>query len=192
MKPEMLILLMYCALTLGAPAASPLQAQSTSPAPSNADALVIQDFENRVDEYVKLRKKIKLPRLKPTSSGPAIAHHERECAGKIRVARLTARQGDIFTPQICAEFRRLIGTGVQGSQATRVRQSLKHAEPVRLRLRINALYPASVPLQSSPPTLLQNLPKLAPEVDYRVVGHDLVLRDVEANLIVDFMRNAIP
>jgi hypothetical protein len=190
MNLEKHILLMCCALTFGVAPASPLQ--STSPDQPNADTAAIQDFQNRADEYVKLRKKIKLPRLKTTNSAPAIAQHESECARKIRAARPAAKQGDIFTPQICAEFRRLIGTGVQGSQAIRVRQSLKHAEPVRLRLRVNALYPASVPLQSSPPTLLQNLPKLPPEVDYRVVGHDLVLRDVEANLIVDFMHNAIP
>jgi hypothetical protein len=192
MKLEELILLSCSALSFVTLPTRPLQAQSTSPEQANADTVVIQDFENGVDEYVKLRKQVKLPRLKTTNSAPAIADHERECARKIRAARQTAKQGDIFTPQICAEFRRLIGAGVQGLEATRVRQSLRHAEPVSLRLRINALYPASVPLQSSPPTLLQNLPKLPPEVDYRVVGHDLVLRDVEANLIVDFMRNAIP
>ena len=32
----------------------------------------------------------------------------------------------------------------------------------------------------------------APEVEYRVVGHDLLLRDVEANLVVDLIPNAIP
>ena len=187
-----LVLLICGALMLAAPPGRLLQAQSTAPEQASTDTLAIQDFEKRVDEYVKLRKQVKLPRLKPTSSATAIAQHERECARKIRAAHQTAKQGDIFTPQICAEFRRLIKAGVQGSQANHVRQSLKHAEPVRLRLGINALYPASVPLQSSPPTLLQNLPNLPPELDYRVVGHDLVLRDVETNLIVDFMRNAIP
>jgi len=33
---------------------------------------------------------------------------------------------------------------------------------------------------------------LPPELDYRVVGRDLVLRDVKANLVVDFIANAIP
>ena len=192
MKRSQLIWIICGALVLAATPRRVLHAQSTSPEQATTDAQDIQDFEKRVDDYVKLRKQIKLPRLKTTSSATAIAQHERECARKIRAAHRTAKQGDIFTPQICAQFRRLIGTGVQGPQATRVRQSLKRAEPVRLRLRVNALYPASVPLQSSPPTLLQNLPKLPPELDYRVVAHDLVLRDVEANLIVDFMRNAIP
>jgi hypothetical protein len=37
-----------------------------------------------------------------------------------------------------------------------------------------------------------SLPKLPPDVEYRVVGHDLVLLDVTAKLIVDLMPNAVP
>jgi hypothetical protein len=58
-------------------------------------------------------------------------------------------------------------------------------------IRVNGDYPAGLPLESTPPSLLLNLPKLPPEVDFRVVGHDLALRDVDANLIVDLMANAI-
>jgi hypothetical protein len=36
-----------------------------------------------------------------------------------------------------------------------------------------------------------NLPPLPAELEYRVVGHSLILRDIEANLIVDFIVNAI-
>ena len=81
---------------------------------------------------------------------------------------------------------------MKGPQAARIQDSLQRAEPVQLELQVNAVYPASVPLQSTPPSLLLNLPKLPPEVDYRVVGDKLVLRDVEANLIVDFIPHAIP
>ena len=81
---------------------------------------------------------------------------------------------------------------MRGHRAKQVEQSLRHAEPVRVDLRINAPYPEDVPLQSMPPTLLAHLPKLPPEVDYRVAGHSLVLRDVAANLIVDFIPDAIP
>jgi len=36
-----------------------------------------------------------------------------------------------------------------------------------------------------------NLPELPPQLEYRVVGRSLILRDSEANLIVDFIRDAI-
>jgi hypothetical protein len=81
---------------------------------------------------------------------------------------------------------------MQGQDAGHIHQSLQHAEPVRVRLRINEAYPAGVPLQSTPPTLLMNLAPLPPEIDYRVVGNNLVLRDAKANLIIDFVVNAIP
>jgi hypothetical protein len=160
----------------------------------NADAAVIQDFRNRVADYMKLHKKVSdaLGRLKSTPSQAEIAHHQRELAHGIREAREHAHAGDIFTPEIGQVFRRLIGLATRGSDGTRVGQSLKRAEPVQLQLRVNREYPSALPLQSTPPSLLANLPELPKEVDYRIVGHDLILRDVDANLIIDFLTHAIP
>jgi len=42
-----------------------------------------------------------------------------------------------------------------------------------------------LPLQSMPPSLLLNLPRLPKELEYRFVGRELVLREIPANLIVD-------
>ena len=184
-----------CILALALPASFVLKAQGV-PAQEgvNPDALIIQDFENRVSEYAKLHKTIeaKMPALKSTASSEKIEHHQRELAEEIRKARRGAKQGDIFTPPIHAVFHRLIAIAMQGQGAARINTSLRHAEPVRLRLRINADYPASVPLQSTPPSLLMNLPKLPEEIEYRVVGNNLVLCDAHANLIIDFVAGAIP
>ena len=160
---------------------------------TNPDAAVIQGFQNRVAGYMKLHEAVKaeLPKLKTTGSPEAIKRHEHQFAHKIREARLTARQGNLFTPEICAEFRGLIGNAMKGN-AAHVEQSLKHAEPVHFKLRVNYSYPEGAPLQSMPPTLLLYLPKLPPELDYRVVGRDLVLRDTTGNLIVDLIPNALP
>ena len=158
-------------------------------------SLVIQDFEAGVKDYVKLQKQEEagLPALKPTDSTVRIALHERKLADRIRRVRYGVPQGNIFTPEIAAEFRRLIALAMQGKNASQVDQSLQHAEPKKLPLRVNEKYPVpGVPLQSTPPTLLLNLPTLPPELDYRVVGHNLVLRDAKANLIVDFVPSAVP
>lgn len=161
----------------------------------NPDAALIQDFQARVKDYVKLQKQEEagLHALKPTASPEAIAHHEHELAERIRRVRHGVPQGSIFTPQIAAEFRRLIAMAMQGTNAGHVDQSLEHAEPEKLPLRIGERYPVpGVPLQSTPPTLLLNLPPLPPELDYRVIGRALVLRDAKANLIVDFAPNMVP
>jgi hypothetical protein len=160
----------------------------------NPDAAIVQDFQKRTADYQKLHKIVegKLPRLKRTPSQEKIEHHEKELAHELREARRSARQGDIFSPEISSEFRRLIALAMQGQNAGRVEKSLKSAEPVQLKLEVNHKYPSNVPLQSTPPTLLENLPKLPPELEYRVVGHYLVLMDSKCNLIVDFIANAIP
>ena len=162
--------------------------------PVNSGAAILQDFEKRVAGYVKVHKAAegKLHSLKPTASPEKIMHHEHELRHGIRDARRSARAGDIFTPEISAEFRRLIGLAMQAGNASRIKGSLKRDEPVALRLRVNDAYPQKVPLQSTPPTLLLNLPHLPAEVEYRVVGHDLALLDAKANLIVDLIHNAIP
>ena len=98
------------------------------------------------------------------------------------------------TSEISAEFRRLIGIAMRGADAVRIKESLRSAEPVNVPLRVNSTYPApaKVPLQSTPPTLLLNLPRLPKELQYRIVGQTLVLYDVSSNLIVDFLPSAIP
>jgi len=161
----------------------------------NRDVQAFNNFQKRIAEYVKLRSSVRagLSKLKPARSPGTIAAHELDLAGRIRQARCTARRGDIFTPEISAGFRHLIEMVMRGQEATRVQQSLRAGAPVHLKaLRINQVYPAGVPLQSMPPTLLLTLPKLPKEMEYRVVGHALVLLDTEANLIVDFIPDAIP
>src|SRR5690348_8713479 len=160
----------------------------------NADARRVADFEERVAAYVKMRNEAAagVPGSKPTDSPDKITGRERDLAQKLRLLRSAARQGDIFTPEISTEFRRLIRLAWRGSDAAQMKHSLARAEPVSLALHINDAYPTAVPLQSTPPTLLENLPPLPKEIEYRVIDHNLVLRDARANLVVDFMERAIP
>jgi hypothetical protein len=169
--------------------ASALGAQVGHP-PVNADSAIIQDFEKRVAAYLQLRKSIEanLPKLKPTPSEEKISHHETDLRRAVREARKNARPGDIFTPEIAAEIRRLIAIAAQPEDGNHIAQSLRHAEPVQLHLEINERYPERVPLQSTPPSLLENLPALPPEIEYRITGRDLVLLDTKANLVVDIIR----
>jgi hypothetical protein len=58
-------------------------------------------------------------------------------------------------------------------------------------LQVNAKYPEGTPLPTMPPNLLVRLPPLPEELEYRIIGKDLILRDADANLIVDFIPGAI-
>ena len=160
----------------------------------NVGAQHIADFQQRIGDYVKLCHEAAagMPGQKPTDSPGTMSNQERELAQRIRSLRPSARKGDIFTPEISAEFLRLIRLAWRNPDAAQMRRSLARAEPVSIKIHINDAYPASIPLQSMPPTLLQNLPSLPKELEYRVIGHNLVLRDARANLIVDFIERVIP
>jgi hypothetical protein len=160
----------------------------------NPDSRLIQDFESRIADYVKQRHEAEesVHGLKPTASREKISHYERELAEHIRKARKGETQGNIFTPEISVEFRRLIALAMQGADSAHVHQSLRHAEPVKVLLRVGGSWPDNVPLQSTPPTLLMDLPSLDPVLDYRVAGNSLVLRDAKASVIIDYLPNAIP
>lgn len=173
-----------------------LDAQTTSRgAPAvNPDAALVMDFEKQVKDYMKLRKKAEsgIPAFKPTDSAHKINEHRRLLAASIQAARLQAKQGDIFSPEITQEFKRLISMAYR-AEATKVRATLRNDEPVNdVCVKVNAVYPERIPLQTTPPSILLNLPELPRELDYRIVGRTLVLRDVGANLIVDYIPGAIP
>jgi len=154
----------------------------------------LQDFQKRVSDYVKFENNLAKGSSvnKPTDEPHLILERQHELARKIREGRSQAKEGDIFTAAISKEFRRLLGIAMAGGNNVGIQKSLAHSEPVHLALHVNESYPADVPLQSTPPTILINLPRLPPELEYRIDGHALVLRDTAANLVIDLIPNAIP
>ena len=50
----------------------------------------------------------------------------------------------------------------------------------------------ATPLATVPPLILNRLQPLPDGLEYRFMGRDLILRDSKANLIVDFVHEAVP
>ena len=155
----------------------------------NTDSQRLAEFQARAAEYVKVHNQARSGLVKGNGSAEAISEREQQLAQRIRTLRPDAKHGSVFTPPISSEFRRLATLSSQGSSGKHIETSLARSEPVQLAIHVNAAYPRSAPLQSTPPTLLQNLPPLPKELEYRLVGNRLVLRDIEANLIVDYVDN---
>jgi hypothetical protein len=167
-------------------AAGPPQIPPVTPAPP-----AFREFTERVQEYLKLQKA--MPRLRTTKQRKEIVERRHALAQKIRETRSNAKPGDIFTPEVSEEFRRVIRSAFQGPNAPNVRKTIRQGEPVPgWHLSVNGDYPEHLPLTTVPPTLLLHLPQLPPEVAYRIIGHDFVLEDTEAALIVDFIPGALP
>lgn len=164
--------------------------------PVNPDAAIVAEFQKRVADYVQLRNKeeAKLSKLKPTQSAGDIARHQRQLREAMIRARPGARHGDFFTPDVDREFRRLMGFVLKPGDAARVQKSLKHAEPVAGQPRVNRPYPDAgvMPLQSTPPSVLLNLPQLPADIEYRFVSRKLILLDTRSNLILDYIPSIGP
>jgi len=161
----------------------------------NQNSVLVQDFQKSLNNYLKVQKRVRaaLPTSKPGSSATDIKQYQQSLAQGIRAERAQARQGDIFTPPVSHLFRQLIVTPLRSRDGDKIRASLRHAEPVQgLKLEINQEYPQATPLQSTPPTLLTDLPKLPKELEYRLVGRELILLDTTSNLIVDLLPDALP
>ena len=154
-----------------------------------------REFSEHVRKYVKLHRQLEasLPALKPTKDPAVIVDNQQALAKKILQARRNARQGELFTPEVSSEFRVILSEVFHGPDAALARSTIKQGEPVKaVSLHINSTYPDGVPVTTVPPSVLQKLPELPREVEYRIIDRFLVLQDVRANLIVDYMDGAIP
>ncbi len=180
-------------LLLAAPFVSGQTSAPQPPVSAHQDDAVVKDFEARVAQYMQFRKKEAGNPPKPTTSSEKLAERRDQMAESVRAVRAGAKQGDVFTDPIAHYFRRQIAATLHGEQGAKIRASLRRAEPLRgLQLHVNERYPDGVPLQSTPPSLLLNLPPLPKELQYRLVGSDLVLLDTAPNTIVDFISNVVP
>jgi hypothetical protein len=161
---------------------------------ANPDAIVLADFQERVKKYVELHKDAAkdAPEMKETRDPAKIRESQLALAKKIAAARKDARPGDIFTPEIRTRFRRLMYPELKGAEGRETKEQIKEDKPAKpVPYKVNAAYPEGEPLPTMPANLLQNLPQLPEELEYRIVGKTLILRDVKANIIVDFVPNAI-
>jgi hypothetical protein len=171
------------------------QNQAAQNAPPELKSPGFQEFSDRVQKYVQLHKSVEatVPKLKATNEPELIAAHQKILARKIKAARLQAKRGDIFTPAAKEAFVQAMSSEFQGPQASHAKATMKQGAPLnKVHLHVNEIYPGSIPYTSVPPTMLQKLPKLPEEVAYRAVSSDLVLLDVKANLVVDYLRGVIP
>lgn len=190
MKPRTQAGMLIVALLLTAAASAQKKATGKVHA---KDASAVQEFEARVTQYLDLRKDKAGSPPGPTTSATKLKNSQEGIRERIQANRASAKQGDIFTPDIAAYFHRQLASAFKGHRGARVLASLQHAEPqAKATVQVNQPYPDGVPLQSTPPTLLLKLPKLPKELQYRIVGRNLVLLDIEPNLAVDILPDAIP
>jgi len=180
-----------------ATSASPTTAQPTERVvgPLTPDeAATLSAMNDRVNKYVELHRKLEadLPKLPTDATPKQIDDNQRMLEQKVREARATAKQGDLITPEARVVIRRLLATVFGGPDGKQLKASIMDETPVGVKLVVNGRYPDHVPLSTIPPQVLQTLPKLAEEMEYRFIGDALILLDVHAHVIADFIPDAMP
>jgi hypothetical protein len=161
---------------------------------SAQDKQVIAAFEKSVKDYVALRERLeeKMPKLPEKSTPEQIEAHKAAFENIVRTARVSAKQGDIFTAGIAGHIRVAIRDEFKGKDRLELRKMVLEADTKGVPLRVNYPYPDNKELVEMPPTLLLRLPQLPKQVRYRFVNRHMLLVDRENGLIVDYMLDALP
>lgn len=160
------------------------------------DDEAVQQFQQAADEYVLMHRYLErhLPALTVTADAATLRQAIAAMAAAIRMARPDAQPGELFTPAVGDVLRYRIARSLQRQGLTPydVRaDQLADTGPVGApALKVNGSFPWKL-AAGMHPAVLQALPPLPPELQYRIVGNDLVLIDVHASLIVDILPYAL-
>jgi hypothetical protein len=177
----------FAAHLLATPAQAPL---------TGKDAAALESWLVAVEDYMVVREQ-----AARTIPVPAVAPDARQVndarvalAAAIRIRRPGAKIGDLFTFEIRRTFRKLIahslvGHGiVPGDLLAELRRQIG---PGSYRIAVNEPYPWQL-RAAIPPCVLDVLPPLPWELDWRVIDHDLLLIDLGSGLVVDVLPDAFP
>lgn len=178
----------------GVPAPSAMSAATPSgQAAVNAQGSATLEFHKRIQAYLKVHNEAesKVPDLKNTDDPKKISDREAALGKMIQTLRPGAQIGDIFAPEYQPYFIKIVKDDF-ATRSAEARRAIVVELPKNMKVDINTVYPTTLPLETFPAALLRKLPDLPPELEYRIVGRSLILRDVKANLIVDILRDVVP
>jgi hypothetical protein len=153
---------------------------------------VSREFTRGVDRYMNVRWMLEAP-LGPHAlcADPEEAQRTlSELANLIRSERATVLPGNIFTPAVAEFFRQQISGAFRedGYQLLFYLEDATTGIPVDLpAVEVNDTLPWAVGDRLWP-SLMAKLPALPVELEYRIVGRDLVLVDVSIDLVVDVLE----
>jgi len=174
------------------------------------DAETLRKFQHEIEEYVELRKESlkKIPPVSAKSTPADVDRYQNALTEAIIAYRKGSKRGEIFKPEVEQAIRRTLNREFSSPQGPALLQGIKQGNPkvegnplpqdpsreVRkpVTVAVNARYPETAPYSSVPPTLLLKLPLLPEQVRYRFVGRALILRDTEADVILDYIPDVVP
>jgi hypothetical protein len=112
----------------------------------------------------------------------------------VGAARPQAKAGDVIPPEAYEAVRAVLLTTLREHRIDVRRLLAERAAdvpPGAPRAVINGRFPWQLGA-STPPCVLEALPAMPSAIQYRFVGRDLYLVDIDIEMVVDIMPNALP
>jgi hypothetical protein len=110
----------------------------------------------------------------------------------VRRARPRGRQGDFFDADAARLITQRLRAALRTPSVAAAVAGIDDERPATVKPQVYLRFPVENEMASMPPSLLRVLPPLPAELEYRIIGEDLVLRDIKASMIVDYILGAIP
>jgi hypothetical protein len=158
----------------------------------DADA-ALRQFQERVESYASLHRRLAPPAAAIASTDPISKLLTRNyLAAALRSARRYAQQGEIFTPEVASLFRWTLADSIGEREGETFLAELNGGEPMPRGMHPTVNEPYTMtPLYRVPQDVRLGLPPIPAELDYRIAAHDLVLWDIYAGVVVDFVPDAL-
>jgi hypothetical protein len=174
-------------------AAQATGAGGTATVQGRLDEELVSDFKRRIDRYMKLHEKVRKQGTRQRQRDDIGENlvSQQAMAMRIRLARHDARPGDLFTPPIAMALRRALDPELRGAAALGARESIREDAPATFVLVVNGSFPEGESRSTMPANVLKILPPLPNGLEYRIVDTHLVLIDVDADIVVDYMLDVM-
>jgi len=174
---------------------------TTVPAPANPQ---LQPFTQAVKTYVDKTQPFRKEAAQEQSNVPGHAGQTSQAAEAVRVRQRTlaeairtkvrpnAKQGDLFVPSAAPVLRDTIAALYKSPKRDLLMDEMTeqnegtHAPSTRIVIGDHIDAP------SAPPLLIEALPQLPKQLEYDFLGRALILRDTDADVVVDYLPDALP
>ena len=123
----------------------------------------------------------------------AVRLRQRTLADAIQnTVRPAAKQGDVFSPAVADLMRRELAAVFAGPKGDLVRDALQEQNEGLGAGTVPVAINQMVSVPRLPPVLLETLPQVPQQVEFAFTGRTLILRDADADVVVDFIPQAFP
>ena len=190
---QLLVTIPVLLVSLGSNRAASESPQEIAVPLNSHEYATVAAFEQSVQDYTALHRRLawKTPPLQVTADPRQLRTAVDSLGHAIRVARSGAGRGDVFTDSVAQLFRRRIACALGSLDPEVLLHEMKEDEDAGApRLVVNGPFPWNSG-NAMWPSILVALPQLPEELEYRLVGADLVLVDIRANVVVDVLADAL-